>query len=327
MQVPFDSMHQIDLGITKETLRVTFFQGKEKQTMLYQKQLQEMLSDIKVPSEHDRTSKAISLGETKAKEYKFIGLFTNISIARVIFNREETNEVEIQQLFLITTFVYRALMLEDEQYERVERKLDSENVDGCRSVQELLYRWLPLWQELYGINEMHYNFHIFCHAAESRRHTGPLYKTSCEPFEALYGKCKMLYEKGTINVPKQIIKNFLLGANARHRCASTPFRLTFKTNETMRSNDTLCWLGGDRFYRVTALAGDGTATAYKLQTRPFSTEDVNLPLPWRMVGVAYEGRENQTQREETIELREALGKGVRLPGNIVAAYSSKWIVK
>ncbi len=54
------------------------------------------------------------------------------------------------------------------------------------------------------------NLHCFYHLEESRRRSGPLYRTSAEPFEAMYAVFQRCYQAGTSNTPKQILQNFYL---------------------------------------------------------------------------------------------------------------------
>ncbi len=54
------------------------------------------------------------------------------------------------------------------------------------------------------------NLHCFHHLEESRKRSGPLYKTTAEPFEAMYAVFQNCYKAGTPNTGKQIMENFYL---------------------------------------------------------------------------------------------------------------------
>lgn len=54
------------------------------------------------------------------------------------------------------------------------------------------------------------NVHAFYHLLKSRRWSGPLWKTSAEPFESIYAILKRSSQAGTPNTPKQCLENFYL---------------------------------------------------------------------------------------------------------------------
>ena len=56
-----------------------------------------------------------------------------------------------------------------------------------------------------------FNVHLFFHLWQARKQTGvPLWRTSAEPFEAMYAVARRCYFSGTRNVPKQIMENCYL---------------------------------------------------------------------------------------------------------------------
>ena len=54
------------------------------------------------------------------------------------------------------------------------------------------------------------NVHVFQHLLESRKRTGPLHRTSTEPFEAFYSVLRRCYRAGTRNTTKQSFENFYI---------------------------------------------------------------------------------------------------------------------
>lgn len=52
------------------------------------------------------------------------------------------------------------------------------------------------------------NAHCFLHLLRSRRHSGPLWRTSTEPFEAIYAVMRRCYKVGTPNTSKQAMQNY-----------------------------------------------------------------------------------------------------------------------
>ena len=54
------------------------------------------------------------------------------------------------------------------------------------------------------------NIHHFHHLWKSRERNGPLWQTSAEPFESLFGALKRQHKPGTRNTPKQVMDNHLI---------------------------------------------------------------------------------------------------------------------
>ncbi len=163
-------------------VRVNFFYSEEEDEVSERKKFNKMLGALKVPSEHDRrpnpvANKKSGLANFKSKDFKLQGLFLFLPVAREIFGYAEKEKA---RFFLLTTFIYRALMVEDDDYNRINRWLRKNNLDRAKTVHELLQQWLPMWTTLYGPLDCHYNHHIFMHADQSRQKTGPLYRSSTE---------------------------------------------------------------------------------------------------------------------------------------------------
>ncbi len=55
------------------------------------------------------------------------------------------------------------------------------------------------------------NIHVFSHLTEFSKRSGrPLYETSSEPFESLYGVLRKCYQPGMRNTPKQAFENIYI---------------------------------------------------------------------------------------------------------------------
>ena len=55
------------------------------------------------------------------------------------------------------------------------------------------------------------NVHVFSHLTEFRKRSGrPLYETSLEPFECLYGVLRKCYRPGTLNTPEQAFEKIYM---------------------------------------------------------------------------------------------------------------------
>ena len=86
-------------------------------------------------------------------------------------------------------------------------------LNGGLSLTHLHHDFYKTFEEAFcrGVKETStINLHCFLHLLESRRRTGPLWATSTEPFEAVYGILMRCFQKGTDNAPKQILQNFYL---------------------------------------------------------------------------------------------------------------------
>ena len=87
-------------------------------------------------------------------------------------------------------------MLPDEEFQDLSANAD---VD----LGQLIKSWEKSYQNLFGIQEMTYNIHVFTHA-EVIRKKGPWPELSAFTFEDQYNKFKKWVADGTFNQPKQV---------------------------------------------------------------------------------------------------------------------------
>ncbi len=129
-KVPFDPMHQMDYGLIKNTLFLFFFKSEAQEVLEMREHLQRVVCSVKVPKEHDRRSTVLEIKTAKTKEFKVIGLFTYLVIARAVL----ADDQQRQSILLRFCFIYRALMMPEGQYRKVWDALDlqvSRRSFGC----------------------------------------------------------------------------------------------------------------------------------------------------------------------------------------------------
>ena len=173
-----------------------------------------------------------------------------------------------------------------------------------------------------GEEDSHYNMHIWNHVYESRKKTGPLWDSSTERFEDLYGEARKMYQKGTMSTGKQVLTNMLYNDNVRHRCRGKG-RLLFRPDTTAKCDDTVLWLR-NHFYKVDTMEDSRYAIARRMIKKPFSTADVGLDLPWHKAGVYLRGEvENKRLRVDTWK---ADGKGLLILDKYLFSYPRQWLI-
>ncbi len=135
----------------------------------------------------------------------------------------------------------------------------------------------------------------------------------------------MLFRPGTANTAKQLLQNSLMKSMNSHRCHARPL-LCFKTKICSKSNDTFVWMGSDKFYKLKDIDYvHMTAMANKVKVKKYQSDDVQLEVPWKSVGVFIMGELNRHRVE--IDLHQVRGKAVVLEGNVIASYPMEWLVK
>ena len=109
--LPYDAMHQIEGGLVKLVTSLYFYKGNSKAVVQLRRRFEADLASLRVPFEHDRKPKPLG-PNVKTKEFKILGLFVFVLVAREYFNlqgvppplREDMKRH--QRIFLILVFVY-----------------------------------------------------------------------------------------------------------------------------------------------------------------------------------------------------------------------------
>ncbi len=212
------------------------------------------------------------------------------------------------------TFLYRALMVDEETLRRIMSLVD---------LQKELYEWQQHFESTVHCYSSHYNMHLLQHALKSRLKTGPLWTTSTERFESMYGDAKRNYHLGTMSVGKQILLAAYRKDNYHHQCLGQR-KLALATSGAEKKDDS--WVTkGKKFYKVVEVLDGGRAARCRpLQLRPFSTADVGLDVPWDLVGVHKRG-ELEICRPKVISERDIDGK-VIMCEEICMKFNREWFL-
>ena len=171
---------------------------------------------IKIPTEFPRKTRYPNPAVLKASEWRTISVAGFVHLATVfrdprqarkryfwllqVTTAQSTSFVRHFKLMLkiLQGFLIRSFVLPDEEYQVLRARVD---VD----LDQLVKSWEQTYQELYGVEEMTYNVHVFTHACLIRQ-KGPLPLLSAFPFEDHYSSFKKWYQDGTLNQPKQVGK-------------------------------------------------------------------------------------------------------------------------
>lgn len=284
--------------------------------------LQNTVSTCKIPSEWERSTKPVKLERMKTKEYKLMGLYLFLPIARATFRtnyrlqiNEDTCRPRSQESFLTYVFIYRSLMLPDPELREIMAKVD---------LQQLLLSWQWRYELYHGYHMSTYNMHMFTHALEARLKTGPLWQTSTERYESLYGEAKSNYYKGSISPAKQMISNCLLGDNRTHFCLNKK-EFIYDTKDTEKKNDTLIFTADKKFWKIERICENSRMfVCREMETSKFDTSDVQVDLPWDLVEVRKsEGLSNKPKK---IRSSEVIGKAIE-QDTIIASIRKEWFLR
>ncbi len=94
--LPFDCFHQLDYGLIKRIIYQLFYSSKQADMLDYNRHLNEILVRCKIPTEHERRTKELKMDRAKSREYKLMGLFLFIPIAREVFDMKRTGAKDFQ---------------------------------------------------------------------------------------------------------------------------------------------------------------------------------------------------------------------------------------
>ncbi|XP_073841182.1 uncharacterized protein [Musca autumnalis] len=183
-QFPVDSMHTIDLGITKKILTRIF----DRKTILPVSpssclQISEDLCSLRpcIPREFARKPRTlIELSRWKATEFRQFLLYTGIVVLK------DNIPSELYEHFLLLHLSYRILS-------------SSTNGHQLERVQSFIQEFVQSFPVLYGRSSVSYNVHTLLHITECVKQFGPLVDFSAYFFENF-----MQCIKSAVRVPKHI---------------------------------------------------------------------------------------------------------------------------
>ena len=159
---------------------------------------------------------------------------------------------------------------------------------------QLIKSWEKAYQNLFGIEEMTYNTHVFTHA-ELIRQKGPWPELSAFTFEDHYNQFKKWYADGTFNQPKQVrmpgsslagltslsviftthLINFQIMYNLYSSMISQPCtcvkNIHYEVEERGATDDTRIYTYENGQYSLYKLVGKGrnSVSALQVRTRPW----------------------------------------------------------
>lgn len=195
-----DGMHCVFLGVVYAFLLFWFdsqYSNEPFSIHNLTKVIDERSSNIKPPAYVQRRPRSIEKHSKfwKASEFKNWFFYFSLPILQDILPNEYFEHYKL--LVLGISLLYQ----ED---------ISSEMVDLA---DEALREFVARYEQLYGLEHITCNVHQLRHLAETVRNTGPLWTTSCFPFDDLNGKLKALVH-GSKSADLQIFFNISLYINA-----------------------------------------------------------------------------------------------------------------
>lgn len=299
-------------GLVQVLVQRIFLDGASEDDQVLRLSASQVLTQLQVPYEHDRKTTALEKG-MKSKELKFIGLFVFIHWADDVL--QGCDYVLERRLLRLMAFIYRALFLPDEPFRALDATVD---------LQQLINLWQKTFEQKWGKDVLSYNGHVLHHALENRRRTGPLYETSTEKYESLYGDCKKHFQAGTPNQGKQLLKNFLAADLEFHICPHKR-RLRIRDKQTEKTNDQIVTANGDVYKVASVVRPNKEFRVRKLILGTYKTEDKGGPdLDWSLVGIR-KFLDVDYEHTGVLTQRQIDGKAV-LMDKIVADWPRPWLL-
>ena len=191
------------------------------------------------------------------------------------------------------------------------------------------------------------NIHTFMHLEESRRRTGPLHKTSAEPFEALYAVLRRCYKPGTRNTNKQMFENFYMRDKYvfnnctsishvtftffviviyryAHRCNLSRPLVVRPPGKSSKVSDSIVFLHTGECFTITEKREDNKYYGHKMRLAHLKQTTSDVRLPWHKVGVHQVlGVDGNNAR--IIDYSEIRGKGMQC-ADILTEWRPEWIM-
>ena len=188
-----DLMHCAFLGVGKKLFTLWFdlsFKNESYSIRKFVKLVDERLLSMKPPKFIQRRPQSIEkdLGNFKASQLKDLILYYSLPILDGILPKKYYEHFEL--------FVSGITLLSKKEVTEQDRI----------KANQLLHQFVKEYQQLYGVKHMSCNIHCLLHLAEIVKRTGPLWTTSCFPYEDVNGKLKLLVH-GSNKAEIQICSN------------------------------------------------------------------------------------------------------------------------
>lgn len=212
-----DSMHCVDLGVCKKLFTVLFdkqYATHPASLYRYVDTINSRISSIRPPCNVIRQPRSISdMKYWKAHEFRAFLLYYSLPLLHDLMDKN---------YFIHLKFLVLAMTL-----------LHQESISDymITLASRLISEFVGRYEDLYGLSHMSCNLHHLLHLPDAVRNLGPLWVTSCYPFEGLNGLLKKLIH-GTryvqlqvssaitvfINITREKIRTFFPGSQIASFC-------------------------------------------------------------------------------------------------------------
>ena len=275
--VPTEYLHLVCLGVVKRLIELTFAVGDSrsritKRKLSHPRQFNNIMKHVKCPREFSRRARSLDFSVLKAQEFRNILIFFFPAILSCIPHPHGE-----RKLWLLLTFLVRALILPEEEY-------DNYLEEACSDIGSQFY---VLYEDLFGTQNCTYSIHVMsCHLLRLRKR-GPLTDTSAFKFESFYGELRNSFIPGTRSPLKQILQTvYLRRALSNHLCQSP---IHYSPNDTCLETNSLIYTFNEthRIYIIHSILGD-TLQCSKVGQYPVEFEECPQ-LKFSCIGVFQRG--------------------------------------
>ena len=292
--IAIDYMHLLALGIFKKLYFLCTTQRKSFPARLtsVKKYVEQWLAKQKVPRAFPRRAR-VDFGHFKASEWRAFGVL----FFPIIVEALHTHELKaLRKLWLLTAFLTRAHLLDNNDLEELETKLQEEGT----SLVAIGRLFLTIYKETIGNKHISYNVHVFGEHLNKIRQRGPLQETSAFDFEDAYGTILRCFKVGTSSIGKQALSNmlFLTGRTNGHICKKT---LSFAPgNTTAQTRDDVVQGVDNNFYILTRQKSVTVFEASLIILEPY--RPAHCPSVIQRFGLVNVHKYNGVSADETVLL-------------------------
>ncbi len=293
--VPAEQMHLIDLGIVRKILQLSYKCAAFKATDVpfvrsNDTVLTSKLLEILVLPQFARRTRPVDFANYKAEEFRNLATCFWPAVA-------DTVPQPVRDLWLLTIYIVRAVILPDDLFAAVDEYYDMRTV---------LKRWYVMFEAVFTERHCSYNVHVFgAHLMEIRA-LGPLTDLSAYRYESHYNIMKKSYRAGTPSTGQQAMRNSLLATKYSHTCEK---RRQVTGKRTSKTDDTYCYLLSGKIVRITSdvTGGSFLATLVKVQPAFYALPgfDFNKVLAFKM-----DSQQNPHEDPEAYRVSDVVGKCV-----------------
>lgn len=193
-----DIMHCVFLGVVSQFINLWLGSPGQPYYIPKSSLIDDELANLKVPNEILRDFRKMSshLGDWKASEYRnFLLFYSPVALKK-----------------LLPPVYYKHWMLLVSAMRILLQK--TVTVSQVENAQLMIYKFIALIPDLYGLEHVSYNVHILLHVVEGTKNWGAPWAYSAFLYEDAGGLIKRLFH-GTNSIAKQIFRNFLCGSKLR----------------------------------------------------------------------------------------------------------------